>query len=69
MRAILEFNLPEEQEEFELARNGSKLSCAISDFQDWLRAQIKHGNYDDEQMAVFERVREKFFDALNGWHL
>ena len=69
MKAILEFNLPEESEEFELARNGAKLSCAISDFQNWLRNQIKHGYYAEEQMAVFERVREKFFDAMNGEHL
>jgi hypothetical protein len=64
MKATLEFNLPEESEEFELARNGAKLSCAVSDFQNYLRSKIKYDELSDEQLAVYEEVREKLFEML-----
>lgn len=45
MKAILEFNLPEEQEEYKLARNGLNLSCAVWDYdQEVLRSIVKYNN-------------------------
>lgn len=33
MKAILEFNLPEEAEEYKIYRNASNLYCALSDYK------------------------------------
>lgn len=64
MKAILEFNLPEEREEFELARNGAKLSYTIGDFQSYLRSKIKYGEMSEAERAVFEEIREILFELL-----
>ena len=41
-KAILEFNLPEEQYEFESAHNGSKFRCVLSELDTFLRNKIKY---------------------------
>ena len=69
MKATLEFNLPEDQEDFDLACNAGTFHYRVRNFEEWLRAQVKYGNYAEEQQAVFETVKEKFYAALNGEHL
>lgn len=44
MKATLEFNLPEEREEYELTLQASKMSLLIWHFEnDFLRANLKYG--------------------------
>ena len=44
MKATLEFNLPEEREEYELTLQASKMSRLIWDFETgFLRANLKYG--------------------------
>jgi hypothetical protein len=42
MKAILEFNLPEDQEEFYQAHSGAALFDATEEFRAWLRGRLKH---------------------------
>jgi hypothetical protein len=65
MKATLKFNLPEEQEEFELASNAVKYSIVLSDIDNHLRSKIKHADLTDEQYKVYEEVREQLWDYLN----
>ena len=44
MKAILQFNLPEEQDEFEVAQNGWKYRRVISDIDQYLRTVVKYGD-------------------------
>ena len=57
MKATLEFNLPEEREEFKSASDGWKWQSVVWDFDQMLRGKIKHGNQEE-----LVPVRE----ALNG---
>lgn len=67
MKAILEFNLPEEQAEFELATNGVKWMSFAHAFSEYLRAEWKYNEdgYTDDQYKVIVQVREKFYEMLN----
>jgi hypothetical protein len=61
MKAILEFNLPEEQPEFELANDGYKWQLVVWELDQWLRSQIK---YEPEEMSqevydAYELCRDK----------
>jgi hypothetical protein len=67
MKAILEFNLPDDQMEFEDAANGQKWSLAMWELDSWLRSQTKHppeGMSDDTWKAL-DDTREKLYEILN----
>ena len=67
MKAILEFTLPEEQEQFEDASNGWKWSHSMWQLDQYLRAKVKYAS-DDMPQAVFEALveaREELYRILN----
>jgi len=58
MKAILEFNLPEEQTEFDLAVNGNKWSFVAWKIDQELRSKIKYSeSITDEQRDIYQEVR------------
>ena len=66
MKAILEFNLPEEKDDHDMALNGYKYKIAVGDIFDVLR---KYSKYDDslttEQYTLIDELRTKFNEILN----
>ena len=60
MKAILEFNLPEDNQEFELAAKALKMFSTLWDFDVWLRTEIKYNNQEQ-----YEPVREKLRELMN----
>lgn len=60
MRATLEFNLPEENQEFELVSKALKMYSTLWDLDLWLRSEIKYK--DKEHLEV---VREKLRELMN----
>jgi len=61
-KAILEFNLPEEEYEHQAALDGMESKGIIQEFDNYLRSQIKYGEYTEEQMGVFRKVREELIE-------
>jgi len=59
MRTVLEFNLPEEEEEFLLAFNGARYAIALDEMDNWLRQKVKYGEYDDATTALYQECRDK----------
>ena len=57
MKATLEFNLPEEQEDFNHANNGFNYYMALVEMDQWLRAEYKY-NDNEEMYEVREKLRE-----------
>lgn len=66
MKAILEFNLPEEQEQFEDASNGSKWSHAMWQLDQFLRTKVKYASDDasEESINAFAEAREELHRIL-----
>lgn len=64
MKAILEFNLPEDQEALQDAQKGSDWKFAVDDLFNYLRNETKHADHSDEEYAVFDKVREKMAEIL-----
>jgi len=74
MEAILKFNLPEEQVEFNLAVNGSSWSHVVWKVSEELRRRIKYDpNLTEEQSDTYQEVRDMiqgFMDEQNiDWDL
>jgi len=74
MEAILKFNLPEEQSDFDLAVNGTKAQSALWEMDQWLRAQYKYmpdEEYSKDRHETYEECREKLREIVyeNGLNI
>jgi len=58
-KAILEFQLPEEQEEFDMARNGCHNLIVLEDMDNYLRNKLKYQELTDEQCVIYQEIRDK----------
>ena len=67
MEAILKFNLPEDNTEFEMAVNASKMYSVLWDMDQWLRAQYKYmpdAEYSEDKYNTFEKCREHLREIM-----
>ena len=55
MKAVLEFNLPEDKEDFDFATNGFNYYSALIEMDQWLRSEYKY-NDKEEMYAVREKL-------------
>ena len=60
MKAILEFNLPEDKEDFDFATNAVNYYSALVEFDQWLRSEYKYNGNE----PMFE-VRQKLNEIIN----
>lgn len=66
MEAILKFNLPDEQDDFRFAVEGTKWYLVVHTFDQYLRSRIKYNdNLSDEEYELLEKVREELYSTIN----
>ena len=61
MKATLEYNLPDDQEDFNYATNGFNYYHALYEFDQWLRSEYKYNGKED-MYEVREKLREIILD-------
>lgn len=64
MKAILEFNLPEDKEEYEMTINASKYYLALWGIKQELRKQLKYAELSEQEYEIYEKVSDKFYEIL-----
>jgi hypothetical protein len=70
MKATLEFNLPEEHDQFRAASNASTLCCAINHFDEQLRKQLKYDeSLSETDAAVLQGVRDELWKLLEQYEV
>jgi len=57
MKAILEFNLPEDKEEFNIASKAMEWSILVWDIDQMLRSKIKNGHTSHE--VILQEIRNE----------
>ena len=57
MKAELKFNLPEEKYEFQCAVMGASWKALVTDLDENLRQELKHGEHDQAYNEALEYVR------------
>lgn len=62
LKISVEFNLPEDGDEFEAHLKAVDMQSAIEDFRRWLRDTEKYG----EDKVLVEVVREHFYETFSG---
>jgi hypothetical protein len=66
MKATLEFNLPDDQEDFNDAVNGQRWRLMVWDFDQYLRSELKYNDkLSSEQYKVYEQVRDTLWQKIN----
>lgn len=71
MKAILEFNLPDDQRDFDFATQGQDWWLACYEIDRWLYRQTKHVPDDmpSEELKAYENVREELRQIVNKLNL
>ena len=57
MKAILEFNLPDEQDTYTVCVNSGKFFSALHEIDGHLRDKIKHGDCPKEIQDMLQEIR------------
>lgn len=68
-KAILEYNLPEESQEFEEAINGNKYKSILQELDNTLRSRLKHESHSEGYQEACEQIRQQIFDDLRDANL
>jgi hypothetical protein len=64
MKAVLEFDLPEDQDDFQAAINGHNYKSAIWDFDQLLRSEMKYKELSDDTYQAYKWCREELRKIL-----
>ena len=68
MKAIIEFELPEDRDEYEMTNNASKMYLALWDIKQLFRSKLKYNSdgLNDEQLEQWEAMQGDFFEILDN---
>jgi hypothetical protein len=69
MKATLEFNLPEESEEHQLAVDGIKWRGVVSDILEELRRDRKYTELSESDAVYNEKISEKIWQLMRDQNL
>jgi coproporphyrinogen III oxidase len=67
MKAILEFNLPEDDHEFKMATQGASMHSVLWEMDQWLRAQYKYmpdAEYSEDKYEAYEKARNQLREFM-----
>jgi hypothetical protein len=64
LKAILEFNLPEDRVEYDMANNASNYHNTLWEFDQKLRAIIKYDDKDFDQETA-QKIRDLLYEKMN----
>jgi hypothetical protein len=63
-KAILRFNLPDEEEEWRMTLNARKYYLALWDLSQKLRSKLKYEELTEEEYKIYDQVRDMFWECL-----
>ena len=67
MKAILEFNLPEDQNEFEYATKGSEMFLILWNVKQEYRKLMKYNDLTEVEYKLIEDLNNKLFEDLQHY--
>jgi len=71
MKVTIEFNLPEQQEEYENFMNGAKWKYATREFDEYMRGMLKWNteNLDESQLLTVRQIRSMLLNYIEQENL
>jgi len=65
MKATLQFDLPEETEDFDIATNGWKYRSVLCDIDNFLRSKLKYEDLSPGEDEAYEKTRTELWNLIN----
>jgi len=67
MKAILEFNLPDDQQEYDLANSGLSFWNVLWELDQELRTKTKYASDDlsKDKYDAYQEIRDKLYELMN----
>lgn len=65
MKAILQYELPQEEAEHRIAVQARDMLYVLTDLDRWLRNEIKHGERPEDEERGLQRCRDKLWDLID----
>lgn len=65
MKAIIEFNFPDDQLEYDLMLQASNMFIALNQIKDELRHITKYGDVTPTESDIYYKVMDRFYEILN----
>lgn len=65
MKAMIEFNLPEEQAEHYCAIKGADMLNVLWELKAELRSMLKYGELPEQQYEIVEKIQDFLLSSLN----
>jgi hypothetical protein len=67
MKAILKFNLPDDEYEYNLARDAWRYKSVLIDMDNWLRQKVKYQEEElsEDEHKAYYACRDKLTEMLN----
>ena len=65
MKAMIEFNLPEEQAEHYCAIKGADMLNVLWELKAELRSMLKYGDLPEQQYEIVEKIQDFLISSLN----
>lgn len=69
MKSTLEFTLPEEQSEFELAMQGASLLCVLINMVNFIRGKLKYGYEYTSITEALEDIQRELHEEILSNHV
>jgi hypothetical protein len=64
MKATIEFNLPEDKYEYDLANKSSSLLSCLIELEIEIKKFYKYEDLKKNQLEIVEKIRETFYEIL-----
>lgn len=65
MKATIEFNLPEDQNNYKWATNGYNYFSVLYNFREYLQNKLKYEDLSDDRIFVIEQIQSDFLQMLH----
>ena len=69
MKAIIEFNLPDDQAEYDLCNKALDMSIALDGIREYLRGKVKYETADEKKWEAYDEVYQQFFEIINNYNI
>lgn len=69
MKATFEFDLPEDQHEYDVMNQASKMQRMLWEFSEQLRSWEKYGHQFIDARDAVVKTREEFYRLLNNYEV
>ena len=71
MKAIIEFELPEDRDEYDMANNASKMYMALWDIKQLFRSTLKYNptGLTSKELEQWEIMQDEFYCILDDHNL